>query len=78
MYLTADWEYRRWEKAQRYYEAHIHQDLWGEWVLTRVWGRRGTLLGRTIHVPALLTGRPASGLLSFTYGGKRGVILAAR
>jgi hypothetical protein len=51
MYLTADWEYRRWEKAQRYYEAHIHQDLWGEWVLTKVWGRQGTLLGRAVHVP---------------------------
>ncbi len=51
MYLTSDWERRRWEKAQRYSEAHLHQDLWGEWVLTKVWGRRGTLWGRAVHVP---------------------------
>jgi len=51
MYATADWDRQRWEKAHRYYEAHLHQDLWGEWVLTKVWGRRGTLLGRAVHMP---------------------------
>ena len=42
---------RRWEKETRYYEAHLHQDLWGGWVLTYVWGRRGTRLGRVWHRP---------------------------
>jgi predicted DNA-binding WGR domain protein len=41
----------RWEKDGRYYEAHVDQDLWGEWVLTRVWGRRGANLGQIRRVP---------------------------
>ena len=41
----------RWEKGTRYYEAHIGQDLWGGWVLTRVWGRRNSPLGRISPVP---------------------------
>lgn len=36
----------RWVRDTRYYEVHVEQDLWGDWVLTRVWGRRGTALGR--------------------------------
>ena len=42
----------RWEKKenQRYYEALVEPDLLG-WVVTRVWGRKGTSLGRVIHRP---------------------------
>jgi predicted DNA-binding WGR domain protein len=40
---------RRWEKGTRYYEALIEQDLFGDWVLTLVWGRRGSSLGRVQH-----------------------------
>lgn len=36
----------RWEKDTRYYEAHVEPDLWGGWVLTRIWGRRGTPMGQ--------------------------------
>jgi predicted DNA-binding WGR domain protein len=36
----------RWEKGTRYYEAHLEQDLWGGWMLTRVWGRRNSPMGR--------------------------------
>lgn len=47
------WISLRWDKAAgerpRYYFAHLHQDLWGGWVLTRAWGGRGTTLGRTVH-----------------------------
>jgi hypothetical protein len=39
----------RWEKGAQYYEAHLYQDLFGYWVLTRVWGKRGTHRGRVIH-----------------------------
>lgn len=28
------WVRVRWERGIRYYEAYIHQDLWGAWVLT--------------------------------------------
>lgn len=41
----------RWEKETRYYEVHLQQDLWGSWVLTRIWGRRGTALGQIRPVP---------------------------
>jgi len=44
-----------WEKPTkygvRYYAVDLHQDLWGEWLLTQVWGRRGTRLGRVRAVP---------------------------
>jgi len=35
----------RWHKDTRYYEIRIHPDLWGDWTLTRIWGRRGTKAG---------------------------------
>ena len=41
----------RWERETRYYEVHLHQDLWGGWVVTRVWGRRGTALGQLRRAP---------------------------
>ena len=40
---------RRWEKDTRFYEALIERDLFGDWVLTLVWGRRGSALGRVQH-----------------------------
>ena len=45
------WISTRWQKHTRYYEVHLAQDLWGSWVLTQVWGRRGTALGRIINTP---------------------------
>lgn len=45
------WIRLRWEKESRYYEAHLHQDLWGHWILTRVWGQRRSALGRVRHIP---------------------------
>jgi len=41
----------RWEKETRYYEVHVVQDLWGGWVLTRIWGRRGSALGQIRRAP---------------------------
>ncbi|HEB56641.1 MAG TPA: WGR domain-containing protein [Gammaproteobacteria bacterium] len=43
----------RWEHsaAGRYYEAHLNRDLFGQWVLTRVWGRRESPRGRVVHTP---------------------------
>ncbi len=43
--VVAGW-HRRWEKGTRYYEARLHPDLWGEWILTVGWGTRGTQLGQ--------------------------------
>jgi predicted DNA-binding WGR domain protein len=42
---------RRWEKGPRFYEALVERDLFGDWVLTLVWGRRGSALGRVQHCP---------------------------
>lgn len=42
----------RWETAQRYYAAYLHRDLWGEVVLTRAWGGRGSRLGN-VHTDHL-------------------------
>ncbi len=39
----------RWEKGAKYYEAHLYQDLFGYWILTRAWGKRGTHMGRVMH-----------------------------
>lgn len=44
---------RRWTKTTRYYEVHLHPDLWGQWIVTRIWGRSGTALGRRMSVPCL-------------------------
>jgi predicted DNA-binding WGR domain protein len=42
---------RRWEKETRYYQVDLCQDLWGQWVVVKRWGRRGTALGQTRRVP---------------------------
>jgi predicted DNA-binding WGR domain protein len=49
--MFAQWVHLRWERGTRYYEVHLHQDLWGDWVLTQVWGRHGTELGRIMRTP---------------------------
>ena len=41
----------RWEKGTRFYEALVERDLFGDWVLTLVWGRRGSSLGRVRYHP---------------------------
>ena len=41
-------QHERWvnpEKA-RYYQAHLHRDLFGEWILVKVWGSCGSRRGR--------------------------------
>lgn len=38
--------FSRWERDTRYYELRLQQDLWGDWLLTRVWGGKGTALGQ--------------------------------
>jgi hypothetical protein len=52
---TSSWVALRWERASTYYRAHLEQDLWGHWIVTRVVGRRGGQRGRymTTWVPSL-------------------------
>jgi predicted DNA-binding WGR domain protein len=42
---------RRWVKETRYYPVELCQDLWGQWIVVKRWGRRGTALGQTRRVP---------------------------
>ena len=36
-----------WHTENRYYRLHLHQDLFGDWVLHRVWGSRKSRAGRS-------------------------------
>lgn len=38
--------FSRWERDTRYYELCLQQDLWGDWLLMRTWGKRGTAMGQ--------------------------------
>ena len=50
-YDVDTWQHLRWHKDTRYYHAQLHQDLWGQWVLTCAWGRRNSKLGQVRHTP---------------------------
>jgi predicted DNA-binding WGR domain protein len=43
------WLHSRWERGGRYYELRVKQDLFGDWLLARVWGRKGSALGQIRH-----------------------------
>ncbi|MCP5426572.1 MAG: WGR domain-containing protein, partial [Gammaproteobacteria bacterium] len=45
------WITRCWERDRRYYTVRLQQDLWGGWVITLAWGRRGSALGRVVDQP---------------------------
>lgn len=47
--MTDAWLHSRWERDTRYYELRVQQDLFGHWLLTRVWGRTGSALGQIRH-----------------------------
>jgi predicted DNA-binding WGR domain protein len=46
---AVEWLHSRWERDTRYYELRVQQDLFGHWLLTRVWGRKGSGLGQIRH-----------------------------
>lgn len=49
---TESWVRLCWTKPTRYYyEVHLAPDLWGQWMVTRIWGRTGTALGRRMSIP---------------------------
>ncbi len=41
-YINIYWEN---PSSQRYYQLYLEQDLFADWVLIKLWGRRGTKLG---------------------------------
>ena len=52
-FSVESWHSKRWERGTRYYTVLLHQDLWGQWIVTRVNGSRGSHLGRIVHTPQL-------------------------
>ena len=52
----------------RYYQVDLHQDLWGAWLLTQSWDRRGTRLGQVWVTPC---GSRDEGLTRIAAIGKR-------
>jgi hypothetical protein len=49
---TASWITLRWIRGTRYYRVHLEQDLWHNWLLTQVNGRRASSLGRIRSLPS--------------------------
>lgn len=56
-YAVSAWWTRRWEKVdpesgqRRFYIAELRQDLWGDWLLVKAWGRIGQKPSRVVIVP---------------------------
>ena len=50
-YQVNKWSTERWVNGTRFYDILVHQDLWGEWVTTRINGRQTSPLGRIVHEP---------------------------
>ncbi len=50
---TSSWMTLRWVRGTRYYRVHLEQDLWNEWLVTQVYGRIGSRLGRACALPAV-------------------------
>ena len=56
-YAVSAWWTRRWEKVdpengqRRFYTAELRQDLWGDWLFIRAWGRIGQKPSRVVIVP---------------------------
>jgi len=58
--MTAELRHRQ-IKSTRYHEVLLHQNLWGGWIVTRVWGRQDADSG----------GRPGRGTLGTMECGPR-------
>lgn len=43
------WQRHRESEYPRYYELRIRCDLFGQWTITRAWGRSGARVGRVAH-----------------------------
>lgn len=39
----------RWEHEHDYVLVHLHQDMFGDWMVSRAWGQKGTRFGGLRH-----------------------------
>jgi hypothetical protein len=49
MVQVVEWRHSRWERDSRYYELRVQQDLFGHWLLIRVWGRKDELWSNLVY-----------------------------
>ena len=50
-YQVEDWQRQDWRKATRHYSAELKQNLFGQWVVLRRWGRVTALQGQSREHP---------------------------
>lgn len=48
------WVTKRWQRSDgRYYVIHLEQDLFGDWVIRKIWGGTSKCAGRTVSTPCV-------------------------
>lgn len=50
-YQVEDWRRRDWRKGSRHYCCELRQNLFGQWVVLRRWGRVTALQGQSLEHP---------------------------
>ena len=50
-YQVESWRRQDWQKDTRYYSAELRQNLFGQWVVLRRWGRVTALQGQSLEHP---------------------------
>ena len=49
-YQLDQWKRQDWHKGSRHYSCEVRQNLFGQWVVLRRWGRVSALQGQSIEV----------------------------
>ena len=50
-YQVDDWRRQDWQKGSRHYCCELKQNLFGQWVVSRRWGRVTALQGQSLEHP---------------------------
>ena len=48
-YQVESWQRRDWRKGTRHYSSELRQNLFGQWVVVRRWGRVSALKGQSLE-----------------------------
>ena len=48
-YQVEQWQRKDWRKATRHYSCELRQNLFGEWVVLRRWGRVSAYHGQSLE-----------------------------
>lgn len=48
-YEVKRWRRQDWRKGSRFYSCELRQNLFGEWVVIRRWGRASALSGQSLE-----------------------------